>query len=347
MEGGPDESDFASKYPFSSAAKKMLEGGGAELDDRLVQMGLERIRKSMKGEPGRSIALNEAQRLEEIATYAAARMILGTLRNGYLSNRFAVGESKRVHAYLNGEADEVVRRVGEEVGVEASGEGKTLLVDLPVFLKFAPKSVHYRLVNREISGGKVAISSDERKRLIEEAVRKRLERMPVVKDPPKSVRDAAKALLDELPKPRLPSVNARPGDHPPCVDKLLESAGKHQNLPHTARWFLATYLIALGLNDEQISGIYSSLPDYSPKITKYQLEHARKKGYSVPSCATVGTYGLCVANCRVGTPLGWHERGGGTRIKEGGSQPQDGGGIKQETAGGPVKQANGRKVDGA
>jgi DNA primase large subunit len=60
------------------------------------------------------------------------------------------------------------------------------------------------------------------------------------------------------------------------------------------------------MSEEDINGMFSMLPDYSEKVTKYQVGHIKKKGYNVPSCATVMTYGLCCAVCRIGSPLNWH-----------------------------------------
>lgn len=310
---GVESLDFAMKYPFTSVAKKILEEKAVSLTDRLVQLGFERIRKAINERLAKSISFNEEQKFEELASYAAARMILGHLRNRYLTNKFAVEESKRVHAYLNTESPDVVEKVAGELRVTTREEQGKILTDIPVFLCYAPKSVHYRLINREIINGTVAITKEERKRLVEEAVRKKMSEIPLVKNPPDSIKNAGKKLLDYLPKPKVIAVNAKPGDHPPCVEKLLESIRKHENLPHTARWFLATYLIGIGMSDDQIMGMYSNLPDFSEKITRYQIEHARKKGYSVPSCATLTTYGLCCANCRIGTPINWH-----TRDKKGG-----------------------------
>jgi DNA primase large subunit len=305
---GQGELDFALRYPFSSPAKALLRARGARVDERLVELALQRIKQAMEGKLAKSSAIHDERKYEEISTYAVARMVLGHLRNNYITNKFAVEESKRVHSYLNSEPEETVRKVGEGLGVEVMEEGGRLSMDIPVFLSYAPKSVHYRLINREIAKGRVAVNKEEVKRLIEEAVRKRMERMPLVKDPPDMIKKAGKELLEMLPKPKLPAVNAKPGDHPPCVEKLLEAVKKHQNLPHTARWFLVTYFIAIGMNDDQITAMYSNLPDFSERITRYQVEHARKKGYSVPSCATVNTYGYCVANCRIGIPIHWHTR---------------------------------------
>lgn len=305
---GMENLDFAVRYPFTSIAKAVLESRGAAPNDRMVQLGFERIRKALEEGLGKSSALSDEEKFEEIASYAAARMILGHMRNRYMTNKFAVEESKRVHAYLNSENELNVEKVEKELGIVSEKGNKKMTVDIPVFLSYAPKSVHYRLINREIVNGRVAISNEERKRLMEEAVRKRMESIPLVKDPPDSIKTAAAKLMDYLPKPKIIAVNVKPGDHPPCVEKLLESVRKHENLPHTARWFLATYFIAIGMTDDQIVDVYSNLPDYSEKITRYQVEHARKKAYSVPSCATVTTYGLCCANCRIGSPINWHNR---------------------------------------
>jgi DNA primase large subunit len=101
-------------------------------------------------------------------------------------------------------------------------------------------------------------------------------------------------------------ITIKVGDHPPCVMKLLEEAKKHENLPHHARWYLATYLLAIGTSEDDIAKIYSDLPDFSEKVTRYQVSHIKKKGYNVPSCSTVMTYGLCCAVCRIGHPMNWH-----------------------------------------
>jgi DNA primase large subunit len=145
----------------------------------------------------------------------------------------------------------------------------------------------------------------EKVRLMEEAVRKRLERVPILKDPPKLISETAEKLIAELPKSDLPQIKVTPGDYPPCIIKLMDSVKKHENLNHQARWYLCVYLMAAGMNDDQICGIYSNLPDYSERTTRYQVEHARKKNYTPPACSTITTWGFCCADCRIGSPIYW------------------------------------------
>ena len=291
--------NFALKYPFTEEAKAVISE--AVLNNRIIEMGVTRIKRALEGKPSGRIVYNEAEIKEEIASYAAARMILGALGNQFITGRFAVNESKMVRSHLNKENQETTGRIASHFGIET----KDNLLDIPTYLKYCPKSTPYRLINRKIMNGYVEIKSTEKLRLIEEAVRKHMEDIPRVKDPPDEIKKAGEKLLLELPKHQT-KITVKEGDHPPCIMKLFESVKKHENLPHTARWDLATYLLGIGMNDDEINGIYSGLPDYSEKITRYQIAHAKKKGYKVPSCSTIMSYGLCCAVCRIGNPLKWH-----------------------------------------
>lgn len=295
--------DFAVKYPFSESARKNIDG--MTLSERIIELAVERIKKALRGESSARMLLHDSEKKEEIAAFAAARMMLGYLHNNFLTSRFAVNESKRARGYLDRENEATVEQVAGRFGIATSGDGDKLTVDLPTYLRYSLRNPDYRLINRRIMSGRVEITAPQKKRLVEEAVRRHVETIPMVKDPPDSIKQAAKKLLAEIPKNES-RITVKAGDHPPCVMRILESARKHENLPHHARWYLATYLSAIGMGEEAIVKIYEDLPDFNEKITKYQVSHVKKKGYSVPSCATIMTYGLCCAVCGIAHPLNWH-----------------------------------------
>ncbi len=300
--------DFAVKYPFSSAAKEILKSDGfSNITDEVVELAVNKIIDSLAGKSRKRIYISGAGEKEDLLAYVTARIILGYLRNRYITNKFAVNESKKVHSYLNEESGETVDRVAEELGIKTKVNDGMLLVPLPVFLKFTPRSPHYHLINRCITNGFVQIEKQEKKRMIEEAVRKHLERVPLVKKPPQKIISAAKKIINELPKQEIQATAELEDSHPPCIAELIDAVKKHQNLSHPARFCLAVYLIGIGLSDDKIIRFYSNLPDFSEKITRYQVEHARKRGYSVPSCSTIVSYGLCRANCGIRNPLNWHK----------------------------------------
>ena len=306
--------DFAVRYPFSPSAKDAI--ADIEVNERIIILARERIMKSLMNDPSGRMLIHEADKKEDIASFAVARMILGILRNNYLTNTFAVNESKMMHRYLNREDETSALEVSAIFGIipkpkAGAKAGEDILeLDLPSYLRSCPRSPAYRLINRRLVHGMVEIKSDEWKRLVEEAARKHIERIPIVKDPPEELKEAGKKILETLPKTDNSKLEAiKVEDHPPCVAKLLDNMAKHENLPHQARWFLAAYFLSLNTSEADIVKLFSGAPDYSEKVTSYQVAHIKKKGYSVPSCATVLGYGLCVADCRIGSPLAWHRLG--------------------------------------
>lgn len=294
--------DFAVRYPFSSSAKRLLSENGITVTERLAEQAAARIKAALTGSIPRSTALHQSQKLEEIATYATARMMLGYLNNSYLKSKYAIAEAKRASAYLRSADAEEIEAVAAELGLQRSADNTS--ISLPLYLKYCPKSTPYRLINRQVVRGFVKIKEGEWIRLLEEAIRFRVEKLMIVKKPPHHIIEAAERLRKSLPQPKI-AATAPPGDYPPCIKALLDAIRQHQNLPHTARWFLAVYLIKRGNDDSAIHALFSLLPDYSERITRYQLSHARKQNYSVPSCATVLSYGLCTSRCGIKNPLQW------------------------------------------
>ncbi len=301
--------DFCVKYPFTKKAKELLDSEEVQLNDSIISKGLERVKKALAGETSRSSAFHKSDKVEEVASYAAARMILGYMRIRYLTNRFAVSEAKRANHYLSSEDSAVVDEVAAEFGIVSISENGKLFVPVPTFVKFAPKSIDYRLINRKVHAGRVDIIYREKIRLTEEAVKKRAEVIPLVKNAPESVKKAAEALKAELPKfEPMKTITFKEGDNPPCIERLLDQVKKHENLNHQARWSLAVYLVGKGMGIEKVVSLYSNLPDFNEKITRYQLEHVKKRGYTTPGCSTMLTYGLCCAECRIGNPLNWKSK---------------------------------------
>lgn len=306
---GAGDIDFAVRYPFTSAAKELLKSESlSTVTDGVVELAVKKITDSLHGRIQKRVYTRDEEKREDLLAYAVARMILSYMRNGYINNKFAVSESKKVRSYLNDESDETVDSIANELGIFFTKKESKIFVSLPIFLRFTPRSPHYQLINRAIVNGLVKITATEKKRMVEEAVRKHTEKIPLVKSPPKKITLAAKKVMDELPKRRIAAVAELEDDHPPCVAELIDAVKRHQNLPHPARFYLAVYLIGIGLSDEKIIQFFSNFPDFSEKITKYQVEHARKRGYTVPSCSTVVGYGLCRANCGIRNPLNWHKR---------------------------------------
>ncbi|MBN2478235.1 hypothetical protein JXB01_03000 [Candidatus Micrarchaeota archaeon] len=301
--------DFAVKYPFSRISKELLSSRNIVPNERIMEMAVSRILDSInKGVISRKEYADELSKIEEIASYAASRMILSYMRNAYLTNKYAVAESKRASSIMQssrepeGDAD----ALASEFGITFLKYNDSFFVHFASYLKYSPGSLTYKLINRNIKEGFVQVSRSERIRLLEEAVRLHIQKMPIFKLKNRSdVISASKKIISELPRVSPKKISLMRGDNPPCIENLLDDLMKHKNLNHPSRWYLAVYLVNAGLETEKILDIFSNSPDYSEKITKYQVEHAKKRGYVVPSCSTVKGYGLCTADCRIGNPVNW------------------------------------------
>mgnify|MGYP000284504932 CR=1 FL=1 len=94
---------------------------------------------------------------------------------------------------------------------------------------------------------------------------------------------------------------------PPCMEAILEALKNGENLPHTARFAITTYLLWRGWDVDQIVDLFRTAPDFNEKITRYQVQHIAgqtggRKQYAVPSCRTMSAWGLCPAKCGVKSP---------------------------------------------
>lgn len=300
---------FLAHYPFSTAAKQYVSEKGIELTSSLVGKAEERVREALVSGKIRKVPKLAAAQEEEIALYAISRMIVSAAANRYLINRYAVAEGKKTNEFLSGEdsgREEWLHEVAREFGItfERAAEAGRYLVPLAKYLQYTPRSIDYKLTNRSVLSGKVAVSPHERVRMVEEAVKKKMEgELPIRAEFPPEVKEAGARLLLLLPKLEVAIVKVGHENYPPCIRKLLEELSMNINLPHTARVALGIYLIKAGEKDESIVSLFRSAPDFSEKTTAYQVAYLRQKNYSMPSCSTMDSYGICIAECRCGTPL--------------------------------------------
>jgi len=85
---------------------------------------------------------------------------------------------------------------------------------------------------------------------------------------------------------------------PPCMDLLLEEIAEGVSLGHDARFAIASFLINLGLSNDEIVEMFGMNPEFTPDATRYQLNHIRGEEnvddeYTAPGCDTMVSNGLC------------------------------------------------------
>ncbi|MEN3048314.1 MAG: hypothetical protein ABDH63_05990 [Candidatus Caldarchaeales archaeon] len=76
-----------------------------------------------------------------------------------------------------------------------------------------------------------------------------------------------------------------------------------ERAPEDTRW-VAAYLLNAGHTVDEVIGLYAQRPDFDERVARYQVEHiaglrGSRTKYTVPSCQTMRTHGLCVENGRL------------------------------------------------
>ena len=311
---------FCSRYPFTAQAKGYVSEKGLELTSGMIEKAEERVKVALSSGKIKKIAELAEAREEELILYAAARMIVSAAASRYLINRYAVAEAKRAGDYLSSDLSahpDYVEAVAGEFGIKFEKAGAQFLIPLAAYLNYTPRSIDYKLTNREVAKGSVRVSSHERIRILEEAVKKRIEStLPIRAEFPFEVKSAGARVLALLPKLESAIVRVGQENYAPCIKKLLEDLALNINVPHTGRVALAIYLVNAGVPDDRIVEYFRHAPDFSEKTTRYQVEHIRKHKYRMPSCNTMDSYGICIAECRCANPLNFRDNLHGRRLRQ-------------------------------
>ena len=167
----------------------------------------------------------------------------------------------------------------------------------------------WRLVNREVTNGEVRVTHEELSRLLEAAVERR-----VASGLPLEVRGSEggdaiaealspaiadlRELLNDTDAAGRTSVEAVvPALFPPCMRTLVQRAREGEDLPATAEFSLTSFLVALGLDHEDVATLLDTADGETADRIGTRIEYlAERDGtqYPPPSCATMKAYGDCV-----------------------------------------------------
>lgn len=309
--------DELAKYPFLPDAGKYLADQGFALEDLGTDPDLagfleEAVRRIEVAADGGVYAPPEGGSLDAaVFSFLLAAVLLRMAGAATLVRRFSLAEARKAERHLG--QDLVSMRDGDQARLAISimedlFSMKVLRVDEGVAIKASDylarasrfHESEWKLVNRRVDSGRVLLSARETVRLlragISEYISGRITSSPA---PPRAAGfEEAVARLQKLAS-RFQAPAAQSGEYPPCVKHAVAVLEKGENLPHSGRFMLATYLIGRGQGAEQIAPLFRNAPDYNERVTRYQLGQILrgKDGtpYSCPSCEKIKRDSLCFA----------------------------------------------------
>ena len=316
------------RYPFFSAAREAVQRADISPPrlvtegDPAVERARERVERALMSGTVASETPGRWSDRDELLSYPIARILVSLVDVRAAVEKYAEAEAETAFARLREDLDAddaelrsvstpradletvldefdldgTVQRVGDDP--HRAG----FRIDVTAYLRLADPDWGdgWRLVNRDLAAGAVPIDGDELRRLLREAVRRR-----VADGLPFEVRGStggdaiAEALSEDVAtlrdrlaeRERLPDVEAViPAQFPPCMQALLDRDGL---APHAA--FAATaFLVSLGLDADTIAERWPALDDGSLSYRTTVLADTNGSQYPAPSCATMQAFGDCV-----------------------------------------------------
>jgi len=298
------------KYPFLRRGLSQYLGEGVSLytflteNEYFVKKASELLLSIINGEDvSFPVDIDERVRL-----YIVTKIMLTYIRDYFISARYAIRERKVIYETFEKETDErIIKMVSSELGIDLEKSGERYAIPLNAFLRnsvvFNDKEL--RLCNQELKGGRVIASKHVLSKIVREAFYRRyVGEVNDLVEFPQEVEDFLRpyvgeivARSQEIRQERAYLGPLNESSFPPCLKEIIDEMKKGVNVSHAGRFFLVTFLHRIGLPNDEIMKYFGDVPDFAEKITRYQIEHitgtGRGREYSVPSCQTLSSLGLC------------------------------------------------------
>jgi len=265
----------------------------------------------------------------EIEIYAIARMIVSCINNGYVTQKLVDHDVERANYYIhilkNGYLDEIDPNLGvlKELGLKFKFD---FGADEISVIQYVPMiaglyGAEWKVVNRQVSQGKVKIADKEKERLFKNVMKKALLSKLPLNVPEKIskrfiIARACGEILEASQKKMYQQYGeVEEGAYPPCIRALMAAINEGTNIPHMGRFALTCFLHTIGLSPDQIVELYVQSSGFDQDKTMYQVSHICGRAgteYVCPACATLKTNSLCVNPDKIcesiNHPLNYYKR---------------------------------------
>ena len=308
------------KYPFLTEAGKYLSDKGFSLEQfgsdpdlkRIVSMAFDRIKIATDGKIYKSnLSANDSSLPMEVFSFLIAVILLKLTGIHTLIRRFSLAEARRSERFLEKDLSNHNDRAKEQIALQImrdlfsitiKKQDDDFIIPISNYLKHSINfhEREWKLINRKVNSGHVYLTSHETVRL----VRKEIDLYISSKINSANTPTMIEGFQEYVDKLRILAKKfevkvIESSEHPPCIKHAIEVLEKGENLSHSGRFMLATFLLARGQQVEQIAPLFKNAPDYNEKVTLYQLNHLSGKNstteYKCPSCEKLKSQDLCFA----------------------------------------------------
>ncbi len=307
-----------SKYPFLNDAKTYVINNKLSvkeiLNDPLYEraraIGIERLDNAFKiRDVGNRTMVTNSDIIMELLSYPIARMIAVCVSDNYFKKRYALGEAIHTYKNLLIESVDFLLNISKEfdITVKRDKEKDQIKIYFVDYLKHAPtRYKEWKMINRTLGNGYIIITHKDLARILQEALRSRINLELDNRDCDNRVYNIFKEDINRFQNMVLlhkEKIEAEPvgkldiSKLPPCMKDILVAIQAGENVPHIGRFALVSFLNSLKLDVKDIINIFSTAPDFEEEKSRYQIEHITgnisSTSYKPPSCDKMRTYGIC------------------------------------------------------
>lgn len=332
------KSDLA-KYPFLKEAADYVKKLNISIEEltspeyvKILERAEERIQEAIIY----AIVTRKLDNEEiELLSFPTAMLLVAATNVPFIKRRYALAEAKQAYNDLRCETWEKIFAVARNFQwniIPTESEKIISPYEFKLhFINYLSNTTHlkgkkWKLINKPLSQGYVYLTRSEVARLLSEEVRKHIENKLEIEKPLKLPRELAEKIekirnltLTKVSTTEIEGMprNIRKEAFPPCIAALYEAASKGRHLSHVGRFTLTSFLLNIGLTQENVIEIFRSFPDYNERLTRYQVEHisgerGSRTRYLPPSCRTLETHGVCIKpgeDCKgISHPLAFYKR---------------------------------------
>jgi len=333
------KSDLA-KYPFLKETAEYIKLLDLQIDnletigtDRILKRAEERVKKAITD---LQVPKSLKNLDDEITSFPLALLIVIATENSFIKKRFALAEAKQASGDLINlnESTEKILKIAQDFDWQIKLTPKSspnppleFMVSFTDYLRNAAHlhDIKWKLTNSILFRGNINLNKKEVARLLQEEIRRRIEKRleaTLPKCPPElaaiaeRVKKLASEVIGEMGTEELPKTVVQEA-FPPCINALYEAASTSHHLSHIGRFTLTSFLVNIGMTPESLNELFKTFSDYNERLTRYQIEHiAGERGsgtrYTPPQCSVLQTHGVCKNRddlCRrIYHPLGYYKR---------------------------------------
>ncbi len=311
-------------YPFTRRASDYVKRSGKSVESLLdgefgravIERAQERVIQAIQGRIKKTFddknIPTDIEIEKELFSYPVARIFVSCIGDHHLIGRYALAEAEAAHLHMKNEEPRFLEKLAKEFNIQCARERHDFQIHFADYLRFASRmhNPKWKLVNRHLEDGYVLVTKNDFTRLLQEVINDRIKKSlpqdvsPYLKKAFSSHIAEISRHFEEL-KAEFSSEDFGEIDaecFPPCIKHMLALIQAGQNLAHSARFALTSFLANIGMDAEDIINIYRVSPDFDEGQTSYQVKHitgSSGKAYTAPTCATMATYGNCFGKERI------------------------------------------------